>query len=472
MEVQYRLIMIIASRLKHKFTWLVFLLVVLGSFLRVWKYWEFPIAGETQDEAAWTWLGASLIQDGQPTSWSFFDQYGVYQWLSFGNTNFRIVRPVLDHPPLFSLLPGSIHSLSQDSGDYLVYPSIKQIRFPIVVLSIINLLLFAQWLRVIKIEKFGDIGKLTALSVYATAPSFVFLSRLVVSENLLVTWLLVLLLVSQSTNRWSQRVEWLALLALPITKISGIAIAVAEVVTRVVNRQSWRPRALFTIFGVGLVLIYAGLFDFDLFLLVQTQQASRESGLLTLFSTQWWSHTLVQKLFGDIWISLGLMAGLFCILMGNSNKEKQVSYFFLGQLAFILISVGEHTIHGWYRIPLFPLMAFYIGWIVQQVWDQRNWLGLALGWIFAMPILRMGWIAVDIHGLFSWQAILAKIILILAGISAIAVVQNDRYQRRLWSVLTLMLVFVVIISNLLTVLFLEDRAYWLDALYLEQGIRP
>jgi len=54
----------------------IFFLFVLGGFiLRVFHYWSFPVFGETADESAWTHLGASLIQEGVPASWSYFGPY-------------------------------------------------------------------------------------------------------------------------------------------------------------------------------------------------------------------------------------------------------------------------------------------------------------------------------------------------------------------------------------------------------------
>lgn len=45
-------------------------IILRAFFLRFYNYTSFPIGGETADESAWTYLGSSLIQEGQPTSWS------------------------------------------------------------------------------------------------------------------------------------------------------------------------------------------------------------------------------------------------------------------------------------------------------------------------------------------------------------------------------------------------------------------
>jgi len=94
-----------------KKNWLIVTILLLGLFLRAYQYAEFPIAGETADEIAWTMQGASLIQEGQPTSWSYFGSYKDFIYRDNGEGKAPWVRPVLDHPPLFGLIPGFFHTL-------------------------------------------------------------------------------------------------------------------------------------------------------------------------------------------------------------------------------------------------------------------------------------------------------------------------------------------------------------------------
>lgn len=68
---------------------------------------------------------------------------------------------------------------------------------------------------------------LTSL-IYATAPSFVFASRLVVAENLLVTWTLLALILLRP-DKWKFKYIVLLLVgALAVlTKVSGIIIPIS-----------------------------------------------------------------------------------------------------------------------------------------------------------------------------------------------------------------------------------------------------
>lgn len=457
---------------KKWFSWLMVGLVLLGAILRSWNYWLFPVAGETQDEYAWSILGASLLQTGVPASWSYFSGYDVYQVIKSAGADFPVVRPALDHPPLFGLLPGLFQTVAGHS--WLEIVSIKLIRFPLVLLGIVNLALFAIWLRRLPEAILQPAGKLVALAVFATAPSFVYLSRMVVSENLLVTWMLLLLLLLGAPGKWMGLVRNVVLVLLPLTKVSGAAIVLADLFRAIVDKKNWKTIGLLTLTGLGLFLLYAAVFDFGLFWRVQTQQAQRDAGLLTLFTTQLWSPALVQKPFADIWIPLGYIA-TFAWLFVHRKKdgiERYLAALFVAQLAFMLLSVGETTVHGWYRIVLLPFFAFSIGWVAERVWERKDWLGLALGWMVVMPVARLGWLAVNIRGLFSIQSVLAKVFLVVAGLNVAALSIEARKAEKLWRFSCVLLALVVLSGNILTVLFLREQAYWLDALYLEQGIRP
>ena len=111
-------------------------IIFLGLFLRAYRYPEFPIAGETADETAWTMLGSSIIQVGEPISWSYFGSYKNYIYKDNGDSKAPLVKPVLDHPIIFSLIPGFFHSL-KNSWDQI--PSMKLIRLPMILIGTANI---------------------------------------------------------------------------------------------------------------------------------------------------------------------------------------------------------------------------------------------------------------------------------------------------------------------------------------------
>ena len=234
------------------------LILLTALFLRGWNYWQIPLTDETADEVAWTWLGASLIKTGIPTSWSYYSQYEAGYIYKTGIVNAPVVRPALDHPPLFALIPGAMQAAQE--SNWLSIPSRKVIRLPMVFLGVLNVLL----LYLVAKKMFSGSWALVAATVYATAPAFVLASRLVVAENLLITWSLLLFLL---VIRWSEKTKdtfklswWIVVLSVAavLTKIPGIVLPL-------------------TILGYGVVSQHKGLLKVGI--------ASTLFGLLALSST-------------------------------------------------------------------------------------------------------------------------------------------------------------------------------------------
>jgi len=470
------------SKLRSPWTWLLLGLVGLGILLRAWQYWYFPVAGETQDEVAWTLLGSSLLQTGTPISWSYFKGYQVMEVVVHQGAEFPLVKPAVDHPPLFALLPGMIQTFTGHFWKEI--PSIKLVRFPLVLLGALNLSLFTVWLLKAKLKR---VHVVTALLIAATAPSLVFLSRLVVSENLLVTWLLLILILNtqeddenQTSRGWRRWLWILVHAALPLTKISGIAIGLGSLATawyRKDKARFWSALDGLGV-GVGLLMLYMAHYDFGLFWQVQTQQAQRDTGLLSLFSTWLWEPTLVREVFADIWNQVGLIALLAVAwLLPNLKKDEQCSlmavlFLFMAQLAFLLLSVGEHTIHGWYRIVFWPLWAYVIGQLVQYAWDKRNAVALAVSWLLMAPQLRLAGMYLLGEQWYDWQGDVNKVWLGLTGLALMTLFLFQRWQARAQRGLWIALGILLVLGQVVTVLLIQHERFWQDALYLLQGIRP
>lgn len=451
---------------------------LLGSFLRAWQYWAFPVAGETQDEVAWSLLGSSLLQTGQPVSWSYFKGYTVLKIVDQGFGEVKLVAPALDHPPLFSLLPGSILTILGKSWE--AWPSMKVIRFPVVLLSLLNLGLFYYWLFRTNL---ASSGKVLAALIFTTAPSFVFLSRLVVSENLLVTWVLCIVIASNVKRRWKSWFWGLLLFVLPLTKISGGAIGAAVVGWLWMERDTRGKEFWWALAGLagGFLgwMVYAAAFDISLFWHVQLQQSQRDTGFLTLFSSQFFAPTLVEKVFSDFWISLGWFAGFAWVaqqVIGAkiSKTDRLILYLFLAQLAFIALSVGEHTVHGWYRIPFLPLFAYFFGALWQSIHDRRSWLGMAFSFLLISFVWRLGLWTVLGTEMYAWQNVLNRVWLLIAG--AVAGVEtlkvSARTERFIWGAVIGFVGVLLLITHGVIITSITQDTYWQDELYLEQGLRP
>lgn len=435
---------------------LLFLLIVGGALLlRVWRYEYFPIGGETADESAWTLLGASLIQERIPASWSSFSAYQNYHYLE-GIYNDPIVRPVLDHPPLFSILPGTAHSLK---SDWLAAPSFKVIRLPLVLLGALNVGLF--WLvagRFFTRKSWA----MVATILFMTIPSLVFGSRLVVAENLLVTWTLAVLWLS--TGKVSRSTGWLLIgvsVAAVLTKMTGLIIPVSLVVYGLMTKKKTMVRSgwLGGLLGLGLFALYGAVYNWQLFVAVFATQAARELGLATLQNRLFMHPTLVKHVFFDGWKIAGLFAAV-AMLTKNALDKKWLLVQLLTVVSLLLIvfSVGESTFHGWYDLALWPLLVLSLTALLQEIFAANNGLLFGLLWLLLLPAVRLGLVAADQYLQLSNLAIRA---IVLAGFLPLGW-QVFGYKR-LMKITLAILLLVLIVSNVIPVFSLTHETYWEQA---------
>src|SRR3989344_2897814 len=168
------------------------LVLFLGLYLRNDKLYTWPREGATFDEYAWTWLGINLIQKQIPISWSPHPQYSNREFLIYRKTSFFIVKPYLEHPPLFGILAGSFAILNGAKDMYDV--DIKTIRPLSLALGLISIVLLFLLVK----EIYDKRTALIASLLYATIPTIVIGSRIVQNENFFIPmWLLALLFTSK-----------------------------------------------------------------------------------------------------------------------------------------------------------------------------------------------------------------------------------------------------------------------------------
>ena len=373
-------------------------IIALAFFLRGYHYWEYPLADETADEIAWTWLGSSLLENGQPASWSYYPQYQPEYILQEGPLPAPIVQPALDHPPLFSFLPGVVHSLT--TSEWEVIPSRKVIRVPMILLGTLAVLLFAYWSHMVLEKKWSMLATL----LYATVPSFIFASRLVVAENLLVIWILAAAIVlekwrSTSQKKHSKQVTTLSIvliilsIAAVLTKIAGIILPVSICAYALLSEDKKLLKV--SILGLMSAVIslgaYAALYNFPLFLSLQTDQAGRGIGLTTLYSRLFIQQNVVKYIYFDGWIILSLFGFLFALLKKERTKIQGFWLFpiliTVVSLGFIGMSVGEYTFHGWYNYTFYPFLPLFATTLVKEAYHKKFIL-VGLLWILLLPSIK------------------------------------------------------------------------------------
>lgn len=441
------------------YTILVVLIFILGIVLRAYNYYSFPVYGETADEIAWTWLGASLLKTGAPASWSYFSEYDPEYIIEENSTvGAPMVRPALDHPPLFGLVPGIFHVLRAEWNEH---PSSKVIRFPMVALSIINLFLFL----LVSQRYFANNRsiQLVSLALFATIPSIVWSSRLVVSENLLLTLLLLqvlaILVVKTHPKIALVGLAITSMLA-PLTKIAGLAISVTTICFAKINRQKklFAQSLLALAFGLLLFLGYVSVFNAPLFFEVQLGQSDRDVGLTTLYTRFFIHPSFVQRTYIDAWLILGLLCFFCSFFIESKNHGKQYLHIFsLVYLAYIVFSVGERTVHGWYTIPLLPVFVLSISEVFEWIRQKQAYLLSAVLWLFALPVFRM--IPLFFFDSFVFSKAIFRAILFFGFLPFLLSLFENRKPiiPRVLLVTTLLLLLV---ANVVTIFAINQELYW------------
>lgn len=438
-----------------------FVIILLGVALRFVGYAQFPVLGETKDEFAWTFLGSSLLETGIPNSWSHFSAYTPFTTLTIGFDQFPMVQPALDHPPLFSLIPGAMHLLTSDN--WLSAPSIKAIRFPMIMLGGLNIAL----MYLVASLFFDKKSKaLLATLFYATVPTIVFSSRLVVAENLLVTWTLLSVLFIQLNLNKNVRLLALTIVGIMsvVTKFSGVVVPLTVLLYGFLNKDKMVIKAgvLGAVTGIMLFMFYGLWFDWNLFTQIFFSQSGRDIGLATLINRFFLHPTIVSHIFLDGWIIVGLLSLVhFFTLTAEKKRNTQLLQFIkvtiLLQLTFIATAVGEETIHGWYAYTLFPLLMLAIVALIDSP-KKIIWV-FPLIWVFFLPTIRTGFsYTVGLPSVFLTRGIIGVGFLpLLASIFK----NGEKIQKYIF----IGIIGAVILANIATILNISDIKYWQDDEY-------
>lgn len=428
-------------------------IIVLAGVLRSHKYAEFPPIGETKDEYAWTFLGASLLQTGQPISWSHFATYQPIRVIHFGADQFPLVTPAMDHPPLFSLIPGLFQTMV---ASWDQEPRFTVIRFPMVLLGVINVLL----VYLVGQSLYQKKTALLATLFFATAPLFVFSSRMVLAENLLITELLAAIWIyhSKSFSRFKFPLLTIFLASAVLTKLAGIVLPASFLLLALVNKDKKLliSSMLGLVLGAGLFALYGGWYDWSTFISTFAAQSQRLIGLATLHNRFFLHPNILSRIFIDGWLTLGLLALLWSSFTRGEKKYQLIHLSGLLTLLFIAVTVGETTYHGWYAYPLFPLFALAVADVLVTLIEKKNWLGIWLIWLLILPAFRTatGYQEMEISPL------IIKVLVLLGGLplglSLLKVTQP------LIKVALSCLLIAVLWAHIMTVWNVRAERYWED----------
>lgn len=368
------------------------LILLLGFYARLVNYDVWPREGATFDEYAWPWLGISLIQKGVPMSWSPHGQYQDYEIKIYREAPFRIVKPYLEHPPLFGLISGGYALLSgvknMFDSDYLNPQNLRKFSLFLGTLSIFMIYLFTS-----KIYDF-KMGFLSSL-LYATIPSISVGSRLLQNENFMIpVWLLTLWLLAYYLENKKRKLLWLiafisAIMLWAKVPWGVIGISVVGILFYQKRYKDCLPIIGSLIFSLGLFFLYGYHWDWPVFIGLWGLQLSRyDIGLQTILSI--FTHPfLTDRQFIDGWIYFSWLA--IFIILKNFRKHFFILIPFLTYFLFYVWAVPGVQMQGWYRYPFFPFLIIATTYLILQLIKVPSLLALVFQFFIGSSAFRNGW---------------------------------------------------------------------------------
>lgn len=338
---------------------LVIAILLLGLFLRINNYTQYPPRGASSDEYTYTFMGMSLLKTGIPTSWSNFPAYDVYggkrQNLTINHIFFPLVTPYFDHPPLNGILVGGWAIMhGEDTFQKVSTKTIRQVPIALGMLS--SLLVYILALRI-----YGRKTAIWALLIYSTATIFVMVGRTVFAENLLTPLLLLSLFILHNIRK-KINLKHILLLGLISglsfwTKELGIVVFLSTLTFLIMEKIETKLILIFCAVSILIFLLYplyGYIYNWKLFTAVIFAQSTRTLGANTLY-TLFFHPISVNKLYFDGWYLVGFVSFFASFFNFEKNKFFLIPsfiYFFL--MMFSLTREGEM---GWYMLPMFPFMA-------------------------------------------------------------------------------------------------------------------
>jgi len=360
---------------------LIILVLLFSLLLRLHNYAIYPQRGATSDEYTYSFLGVSLLTKGKPISWSNFPAYKEVTNLTIRGIYFPIVSPYFDHPPLNGLLVGGFALLfGQNSFEKITLEVIRIV--PIILATISSILVF-----LIAKKLYGYKIALWSLIIFSTVPAFVMNMRVVFAEDLLTVFFLLAILlfisVRQVTQKTAVFLGVLAGLSL-LTKIAGLSVFFFLLLLFLHQNAKKKYVAIFSLvflFFVGILLLYAFYFDWNLFWEIQSTQSTRNIGPNTLLILTTMT-TIVNKIVPDGWYFFGFLS--FFTSFWDFGKNKFLLIPGVVYFLFLLLSMTQEGNSGWYMIPLFPIFSILIA---KFVFDSLSKPSFA----FMLFLIFIGW---------------------------------------------------------------------------------
>ncbi len=423
---------------------LVVFCLIIAFVYRNRFYWEFPPIEDNFDEFAYGWLGASILQTGIPTSWSFIPDYdrgykkgmllevkdfrieadGVaadkdnYKnfpkpltlaqkfTLDGYTSHFRIVSPYLEQPPLGGLII-SLPLLGKVNDFQDV--SVRLLRYPFVVLGTVSVLLVI-WLGSLIYSRLHGI---TAGFIYATVPTVILGSRLALPENLLTPLILLEIILLHYYRKRKKSLFLVLAIAIsfiaPLIKPFGLVCALIGFGYLVIFMKDYKKALLFVLVAIVSALtyvVYAVSYDKNTFLWVFAFQSGRFFAGPSAFVLKF-IVPRITKIFLDGWILFGWIS-LFAICFSRGVKRHlEILIPIFSYLLVLLFFGGED--YGWYRFPLYPFLTLAASVMTIKIIAKPNFFS-ALVFLLIAPVTGFAWGL----GIYNWTSYLIYFRIFLA----------------------------------------------------------
>lgn len=386
------------------------LIIFLGLILRQHNLYTWPRTGATFDEYAWTWLGISIIKNHYPESWSPHKFYTQRKEIRYQNTPFVLVKPYLEHPPLFGIVAGGFALLNGAESIFDI--DVSKIRGLALLLG--NLSIFLVYLLTSRI--YDTKTGLLAAFLYAIVPTVAIGSRLVQNENFFIpSFLLALFCIKKYLITEEKKFRNIAAVVcglLSLAKVPWIAASLAVILIFFYNRR-YKDSILFLSLVIpifSLFLIYGLLLDKDLFIKLWTLQLNRYDitfdGIFALFTTPY----LADRFLLDGWIYMGWFS-YFILLTKNIKKNIFVVFPLFAYFVVYVFGIPNESGHGWYRYPFYPFLIISLAVFLRDYFNKNYLLTFFFLLFTSLSLLHVTW-----GNVFGFSFIVFRFILIIQGI--------------------------------------------------------
>lgn len=428
----------------------IILILILGFWLRVQDFAVWPRHGATFDEFAWTWLGVNLIQKGVPISWSRHPQYKDRQSIIYQGASFTLVKPYLEHPPMFGLVAGSFALLNGVSDMYNVtLQKIRPIAIGLGVLSIISVFLLVS-------EVYGKRLALISSLFYATIPTVVIGSRIVQNENFLIPfWLFSLYFLNKYLKMNKKIFRNIAILIaglLPLAKVPWV-VASFSLAFILAYKRKWRDVSITVIVTFILFLsfiLYGIYYNKELFFNLWTFQLSRYDLTFTSFFSIFTHPLIVDREYLDGWIYFGFISLPFLAL--DFKRHNLVLFSFLAYFLVFLFAIPAEPGHGWYRYPFYPFLVISLAYFVKNYFTKNYFLTFLFLAFVGLPLFQATWVPS-----FGFSYVVLRILIIFFSISLVPVFFPTKKIESRVRVFSYILLMIVIALNIWAVLLYNEQ---------------